>query len=51
VPHLYAITAGLKEGEKILVEGLRKVKNGQEIKCDFVDQHRIVAELNRLHAE
>jgi len=37
--------------DKILVEGLRKVKNNQEIKVDFVDQHKILSELAQLHAE
>ena len=31
MPHLYAVTDGLKENDKILVEGLRKVKNNDKI--------------------
>lgn len=51
LPHLFAISEGLTEDDKILVEGLRKVKNNQKIKCDFRNQRMIVAELARLHAE
>jgi membrane fusion protein, multidrug efflux system len=51
VPHLYVITEGLNENDKILVEGLRKVKNNEEIKYDFVSLHDILSELKRLHAE
>jgi membrane fusion protein, multidrug efflux system len=51
MPHLYEVVDGLAENDKILVEGLRKVKNGQQIKVDFVDQRRILAQLNHLHAE
>jgi membrane fusion protein, multidrug efflux system len=51
IPHLYVITEGLEENDRILVEGLRKVRNNQKIKCDFLAQEKIVAELNQLHAE
>jgi membrane fusion protein (multidrug efflux system) len=51
LPHLYAITEGLNENDKILVEGLRKVKNNEEIKYDFLSLPRILSELNHLHAE
>lgn len=51
LPHLYAVTEGLKEGDKILVEGLRKVKNNEEIKFAFRTQPEIIAEMRHLHAE
>ena len=51
LPHLYVITEGLQENEKILVEGLRKVKNSQKIEYDFHNQASIIAGLNELHAE
>lgn len=51
LPHLYVVTSGLNETDKILVEGLRKVKNNQKISYDLVDQKKILAELNQLHAE
>lgn len=51
IPHLYVVTKGLQESDKILVEGLRKVKNNQKIEYDFHRQEMIVADLNGLHAE
>lgn len=51
IPHLYVVTDGLSEDEKVLVEGLRKVKNNEEISYDFRKQQIILAELRHLHAE
>lgn len=51
IPHLYVVTEGLQENDKILVEGLRKVKNSQKIEFNFRSQEMIVAELSGLHAE
>ena len=51
IPHLYVVTEGLHETDKVLVEGLRKVKNNQKIEYAFRQQDVIVAELAALHAE
>lgn len=51
LPHIYVVSAGLREGERILVDGLRKVKNGQRIKYKFHSLDEIVHQLNHLHAE
>ncbi|MCU0418085.1 MAG: efflux RND transporter periplasmic adaptor subunit [Cyclobacteriaceae bacterium] len=51
MPHLYAITEGLTERDKILMEGLRKVKNNQTIQVRFEPQEKVLADLMRLHAE
>ncbi len=51
MPHIYVVTEGLKESDKILVEGLRKVKNGDEIQYEFENQGKILANLQQLHAE
>jgi membrane fusion protein (multidrug efflux system) len=51
IPHLYAVNKGLSVNDKILVEGLRKVKKDQKIKYELIDQKRVQTELNRLHAE
>lgn len=51
MPHLYEVAEGLDENDKILVEGLRKVKNNQKIQFDFHRQETILADLNGLHAE
>jgi membrane fusion protein (multidrug efflux system) len=51
MPHIFAIKTGLKEGDKVLVEGLRKVKNGQHVKSKFIDFSTIVSNLKSIHAE
>jgi len=51
MPHLYAVIDGINENDKILIEGLRKVKNKQKINFDFIPIHKIASELTQLHAE
>lgn len=51
MPHIYSVSKGIAEGDRILVEGLRKVKNDQKIQADFIDMTVILKELNNLHAE
>ncbi len=50
LPHLYEVQIGLKEDEKILLEGLRKVRDGDKIEFDFVDPEIALSQL-QLHAE
>jgi membrane fusion protein (multidrug efflux system) len=50
LPHLYAISAGLSEGDKILLEGLRKVKENEKIEYDFAEPSHVLSNLN-LYAE
>ena len=51
IPHLFVVEKGLEKADKILVEGLRRVKNKQKITPDFVPQQKIIEELTKLHAE
>lgn len=51
LPHLYAVTEGITDKDKILIEGLRKVKNNQKIYTEFKPLRTILAELSHLHAE
>lgn len=51
MPHLYLLLSGLKEGEKILVDGLRKVKNGQQVHYQVTSMQNVLQELDHLHAE
>ncbi|MBI2279700.1 MAG: efflux RND transporter periplasmic adaptor subunit [Bacteroidetes bacterium] len=51
VSHLYVVTGGLSTTDKILLEGLTKVKNNQKIKYDFVLLQQVLSEINHLHAE
>ncbi|MEQ9231401.1 MAG: efflux RND transporter periplasmic adaptor subunit [Cyclobacteriaceae bacterium] len=50
MPHLYAVTEGLGEHDKILLEGLRKVRNGDKIEYDFEDPNEVITHLE-LYAE
>ena len=51
LPHLFIISNELGANDKILIEGLRKVENGQKIKFEFVPLEKVMSELNSLHAE
>ncbi len=51
MPHIYTVTSGLETTDKILIDGLRKVQNNDKIKTEFVDPHKVILELNQLHAE
>ncbi|KOY84585.1 hemolysin D [bacterium 336/3] len=51
MPHIFVVKEGLKEGDKILIEGLRKVKNGQHIQTKSVDFGVVMSELRNIHAE
>ncbi len=51
MPHIYAVTSGLTTSDKIIVEGLRKVKNGDHIKTKFKPYRTVIEELKHLHAE
>jgi membrane fusion protein, multidrug efflux system len=49
--HLFVVTSGIKPGEKILLEGLRKVKNNQHIEFEMESPEKVLSDLNHLHAE
>lgn len=51
LPHIYTIVEGLNEDDRILVEGLRKVKNGDKIHSNHKPLYVILNELNHLKAE
>lgn len=51
IPHLYVVSKGLKEGDKILLEGLRKVKVNEKIKYKFVDPKTAIEQLDDIYAE
>ena len=50
LPHIYEVKAGLTEKDVILLEGLRKVKDGDHIQPDFTDPQVAMLQL-QLHAE
>ncbi|WP_027001950.1 efflux RND transporter periplasmic adaptor subunit [Hugenholtzia roseola] len=51
LPHLYIVSKGLSVEDKVLIEGLRKVKNNQEIEYNFEEPEKVLTALNALHAE
>ncbi|GAB4130231.1 MAG: efflux RND transporter periplasmic adaptor subunit [Raineya sp.] len=51
MPHAFAIAEGLQEGDRVLLEGLRKVKDGQHIKTKLVDFDEVMNEMKHIHAE
>jgi membrane fusion protein (multidrug efflux system) len=51
MPHIYAVSAGIKPTDKILVEGIRKVKNGDKIQFEQQSFDTIIRELQDLKAE
>jgi membrane fusion protein (multidrug efflux system) len=50
MPDIYVIKSGLKEDDKILLEGLRKVSNNDKIEYNFQNPREVVAHL-RVYAE
>lgn len=50
LPHLFVISEGLKLGDKVLVEGLHKVKEGDEIHYVFKEPEVVMSQLD-LYAE
>lgn len=50
MPHLFAVSAGLEERDVILLEGLRLVRENQEIDYELVDANEALSHLS-LYAE
>ncbi len=51
MPHLFTVLSGLNTSDKILIDGLRKVKNNDKIKTKFQPIEAVLNELGHLHAE
>lgn len=51
MPHLYTVTSGINTKDKILLEGLGKVKNNEKIETEFVPFSKALSDLTNLHAE
>ncbi len=45
IPHLFIVNEGLQDDDKILIEGLRKVHSGEEIKIDLKSPDKVRSEL------
>jgi membrane fusion protein (multidrug efflux system) len=50
LPHLYVISSGLNIDDKVLIEGLRKVKENQKINIDLKKPDDVIQHLD-LYAE
>jgi len=50
LPDLYVVASGLSEDDRMLLEGIQKVKDDDKVKIDFVDPKEVVTQL-KLHAE
>jgi membrane fusion protein (multidrug efflux system) len=50
LPHVFIVKSGLNEKDLILLEGLRKVHNGQKIDVDLRSPEKVLSQLD-LHAE
>ncbi len=51
MPHLYQVLSGLNATDTLLVDGLRKVRNGDRIHTTYTDQASILRELHAIEAE
>ncbi|OLY91145.1 membrane fusion protein, multidrug efflux system [Cnuella takakiae] len=51
IPHIYVVSSGVQPTDKILVEGIRKVKNGDTIHYEQQSFDAIIRELQKLKAE
>jgi membrane fusion protein (multidrug efflux system) len=50
LPNIFAVQSGLKEGDKILLEGLRQVSENQKIQYKFLQPDSVISHLS-LYAE
>lgn len=50
LPDLYVVASGLSEGDRILLEGVQKVKDDDKIKAEFVAPKQVLQQL-KLYAE
>jgi membrane fusion protein (multidrug efflux system) len=48
LPHLYVVESGLSEHDKILIDGLRKVRDGHQIAVDYKEPSEVMARLDLL---
>lgn len=49
-PHVFIVKSGLKDGERILIEGLRRVHNGEKVDVNLKAPETVLSEM-KLHAE
>ncbi len=47
LPHLFIVAKGLKEGDKVLYEGIQNVKNEMSIQPNFISMKSIISQLGK----
>lgn len=50
IPDIYIVKGGVSENDRILLEGIRKVKDGQKIEFDYHDPNQVIKSL-RVYVE
>ena len=45
LPHLFIISKGLKQSDRILVDGIRMVKNNEKIETEFAEPNEVISKL------
>lgn len=50
LPHIFIVETGLNESDRILLEGLRQVRENQKIECTFEEPGEVISHLH-LYAE
>jgi membrane fusion protein, multidrug efflux system len=50
LPHIYTLRGGLEEGDKVLIEGLRRVRDGDTIEPHMRDPQEVLQQLRDLPA-
>jgi membrane fusion protein (multidrug efflux system) len=51
LPHIYEVKDGIQESDIIILEGLRKVKDGDKIDTQFMEPKKVMTQLGNLYSE
>lgn len=51
LPHAYVVSGGVQDDERVLLDGLRKVRDGDTVEVELQDPAEVLASLEHLHAE
>ena len=51
LPHMFIVKSGVNDGERILIEGMRKVSPGDKVMIDLKPPQEVRSELMKLYTE
>ena len=51
LPHLFVVESGVSEEDRVLLDGLRKVRDGDHVAFRFEEPEGVIANLSKVHAE